>query len=195
MAPRKNTPVKSGSENTAVIFEEEFDNPFAQESTAAMVIEADTPVAEETAKVEVEDTDKEEVKEEVVELSEETKEKYLSIFDQIMFEGQYTEVYHLSKRYKVRFRSRTSGEEMTISQRLDAMTFNTMVAYSNQASLLTLAYAMLQFCNDDLEKMTVKDRYEYISKLPAPIIPALSKKLIEFDDMIAKALEYGQENF
>ena len=193
MAPKKSTTAKPGEENTASVFGEEFTNPFADESSATMVIESDAPVADAAAKVEIATDEKVEEKKE--ELSEETKEKFLRIFDQIMFEGQYTEVFHLSKRYKVRFRSRSSGEEMTISQRLDTMTFNTLAAYSNQASLLTLAYATLQFGNDDLEKMTVKERYEYITKLPAPIIPALSKKLIEFDDMITKALEYGQENF
>ena len=193
MAPKKSTTAKPGEENTASIFGEEFTNPFADESSASMVIESDATSTDAAAKVEIATDEKPEEKKE--ELSQETKEKFLTIFDQIMFEGQYTEVYHLSKRYKVRFRSRTSGEEMTISQRLDAMTFNTLAAYSNQASLLTVAYAMLQFCNDDLEKMTVKERYEFITKLPASTIPSLSKKLIEFDDMISKALEYGQENF
>lgn len=190
MAGKK--PIKS-EENVASLFSSDFeDSNFSiKDDVPSMKIESEKvdPLPNDDLTNPLEDAP---VKSK---LTEEMKEKFLTIFDAVMFEGSYKEVFKIGKRYKVCFRSRSAGEEMNIAQRLDTMSFKTILAYQNQSALLTLAYSLVYFGNDDLSQMDLKDRYEYISNLSTGIIPVLSNILVEFDATINEAMEYGRENF
>lgn len=129
------------------------------------------------------------------ELTEERKAHLLSIVDTIMFEGSYSEVVPFGRKYKATFRSRTAGEDNEISQRLDGRTFNTMISYQNQSSLLTLAYALVDLNGVNLREMSVKDRYEHVSGLPSQLVVVLTDLMSKFDQTVMQAMEFGKENF
>lgn len=185
-------PIKP-EENVATLFSEDFDNIGfdVKDDVPAIKIEAGKvdPLPNDNLTSPMEEAPTK------PKLTDELKEKFLTIFDAIMFEGSYKEIFKIGKRYKVCFRSRSAGEEMNIAQRLDTMSFKTILAYQNQSALLTLAYSLVYFGNDDLSQMDLKDRYEYISNLSTGIIPVLSNILVEFDATINEAMEYGRENF
>lgn len=152
----------------------------------------DTPI-EEQAEGPAETTEEPEAVKE--ELSEEQKAEYLKIVDTIMFEGSYSEVRKFGGKYSVTFRSRSAGEDNEITKRLDAMTFNTMISYQNQSSLLTLAYCLIDFNGTDLSGMDMKARYDYVTKLPSQVVIVIANLMSEFDSKIMAAMEYGRENF
>lgn len=129
------------------------------------------------------------------ELTEERKAELLAIVDTIMFEGSYSEVVPFGRKYKATFRSRTAGEDNEISQRLDGRTFNTMISYQNQSALLTLAYALVDLNGTNLREMSVKDRYEHVSKLPSQLVIILTDLMSKFDQTVMQAMEYGKGNF
>lgn len=133
---------------------------------------------------------------EVVEgISEKEKTEYLEIFDHIMFEGLYRENIQIGKKYKATFRSRSAEEDNKIALALDRMNFSTMMAYQNQASLLTLSYTLEAFGLKDFSELDPQDRYKAISNLPSTVVVILSEELNKFDSKVMKALTYGQENF
>jgi len=129
------------------------------------------------------------------ELTEERKAHLLSIVDTIMFEGSYSEVVPFGRKYKATFRSRTAGEDNEISQRLDGRTFNTMISYQNQSSLLTLAYALVDLNGVNLREMSVKDRYAHVAGLPSQLVVILTDLMSKFDQTVMQAMEFGKENF
>lgn len=143
-----------------------------------------------------------EVEEELSEAKKREKEaeelrhkELLVIFDEIMFEGSYEEVVKVGTKYKVTYRSRSAREDSEISKRLDSMQFNTAIAYQNEASLMTLAYSLMQYVSTDLRSLSVKERYAYVTNLPGSVITLLSSQLYDFDQKILEALEYGKLNF
>lgn len=127
-------------------------------------------------------------------LSDEDKQEYLAIVDAVMFEGSYSEVKKFGK-YTATFRSRTAGEDNEITKRLDALTFNTMMSYQNQSSLLTMAYSLIDLNGTDLKDMSLKDRYDYVAKLSSPLVILLSGYMADFDNKVMAAMEYGKANF
>lgn len=129
------------------------------------------------------------------EMTEERKQHLLSIVDTIMFEGHYSEVIKFGRQYKATFKSRTAGEDNEISQRLDGRTFNTMISYQNQSSLLTLAYSLVDLNGVNLREMNVKDRYAYVTNLSSPLVIILSGLMSTFDQTVMEAMEFGKENF
>lgn len=128
-------------------------------------------------------------------LTDERKAYYLKVFDAIMFEGSYTEVVNLGTRYRATLRSRTAREDNEMTTKLDGRTFNTMLSYQNQSSLLTLAYSLVDYNGTDLRDMSVADRYTYVCNLPSPVIIVLAGELGKFDQNVLQAVEYGKENF
>lgn len=129
------------------------------------------------------------------ELTEERKQELLAIVDAIMFEGSYSEVIKFGSKYKATFKSRTAGEDNEITQKLDGRTFNTMISYQNQSSLLTLAYSLVDLNGVNLREMEVKARYEYVTKLSSPLVIILSNLMSKFDTKVMEAMEFGKENF
>lgn len=129
------------------------------------------------------------------ELTEERKAHLLSIVDTIMFEGSYSEVVPFGRKYKATFRSRTAGEDNEITQRLDGRTFNTMISYQNQSSLLSLAYALVDLNGVNLREMSVKDRYAHVAALPSQLVVVLTDLMSKFDQTVMQAMEFGKENF
>lgn len=146
--------------------------------------------AEEPAKLAL---DEPEVKPE--ELTPAQKAEYLAIFDTLMFEGAYQERVQIGTRYHAVFRTRSAEEDLTISSRLDARNFQTILAYQNQSSLLTLAYSLVEWNGEDFRAVEPKDRYKIVAGLPSQAVVVLSDALGKFDAKVMQAVTYGQENF
>lgn len=119
----------------------------------------------------------------------------LNIFDTLLFEGKYEERVQVGRKYHAVFQTRSAAEDLTISSRLDAMKFETLLAYQNQSSLLTLAYSLAEWNGEDYRDMKVKDRYKVVSDLPSQTVVVLSDALGKFDAKVMAAVQYGQENF
>lgn len=127
--------------------------------------------------------------------TEAEKLEMLNIFDTLLFEGKYEERVQVGRKYHAVFQTRSAAEDLTISSRLDAMKFETLLAYQNQSSLLTLAYSLAEWNGEDYRDMKVKDRYKVVSDLPSQTVVVLSDALGKFDAKVMAAVQYGQENF
>jgi hypothetical protein len=124
------------------------------------------------------------------------KDELARIFDEMMFQGEYSETTTLRGKFKVTFRTRSAQETMSISKELDAATFNFMVTAQEQRSVLHLAYSLTNYGGKDLSSMApTPDRMNFILKLPAPVIAALDVKRNEFDAKVSAAVEEADENF
>lgn len=127
--------------------------------------------------------------------TEAEKMEMLNIFDTLLFEGRYEEVVQIGKKYRAVFATRSAADDMTISNRLDSKKFETLLAYQNQSSLLTLAYSLIEWNGEDFREFKPKDRYDVISALPSQAVVVLSDALGKFDAKVMAAVQYGQENF
>ena len=127
--------------------------------------------------------------------TEAEKMEMLDIFDTLLFEGKYEERVQIGKKYHAVSQTRSAAEDLTISSRLDAMKFETLLAYQNQSSLLTLAYSLAEWNGEDYRELKVKDRYQVVSALPSQTVVVLSDALGKFDAKVMAAVQYGQENF
>lgn len=146
----------------------------------------------------VEEQAEEEVVEEEessTEISKELKDDFNRVYDALLFEGKYEKVYKLGKKYSAVFSTRSTGDDSIVSRKLDAMKFQTVAAYNNMASIFTLAYSLVEYNGKDFRKMDATSRYEEITKLPSPVIELLSAKMIDFDQLVRGAMNYGSENF
>lgn len=135
------------------------------------------------------------VKEEESEEDEALKEEYLVIYDAIMFEDTFEKTYKLGKNYSVTFSTRSADADMKISRQLDGMDFATMHALQTMSAVLTMSHSLAELNGKDLRTSKVSERYEYIRAKSSHLIEVLSKKMIEFDQLVREALRYGGENF
>lgn len=119
----------------------------------------------------------------------------MNIFDTLLFEGLYEERVQIGKKYHAVFRTRSAQEDLTISSRLDALKFETLLAYQNQSSLLTLAYSLVEWNGEDYRTMATKDRYNVVAGLPSQAVVVLSDALGKFDAKVMSAVEYGKVHF
>src|SRR6266436_7566443 len=64
------------------------------------------------------------------------KEELLGVFDELIFQGEYTEEQTIKGKLKVTFRSRSADETMQISRNLDAMDFKLLTTMQEQRAFL-----------------------------------------------------------
>lgn len=148
---------------------------------------------------EVEQAETEEVVEEPVAVEETKNEKhdeFLKIYDAMMFEGSYEDSFKFGKKYDFRLKTRTSGADATITRAIDRMQFKTLNAFTTAASLMSLSYSLVEYCGTDLSTKKPEERYEYIREnIASQVVEIMTSKLVEFDNNIREALEYGAQNF
>lgn len=123
-----------------------------------------------------------------------TKEELLTIFDALVFEGEYRET-HQGRGLKATFRSRTGKDAVEISRALDRFEGKSYMTISTYANILTLVYSIVDLNGVDFSSMTVEDRYKAITKQSDAINALLYGKLSEFDEKISLAIEEGRKNF
>ena len=136
---------------------------------------------------------KQQSKDEVV-LAVEEKNKYdkeqlLTIFDTIMFEGEYREDVLLKNKLKVTFRTRSAADTSAITSSLDEKKFNLMSSMQEYKALLCICYSITTYNNKDISTLSLEDKIKFIGKLPSVVVSALSSALVEFDLKTEAALE------
>ena len=136
-----------------------------------------------------------ETPEEVEGLTEEQKAEYLVIYDAIMFEDRFEKTYNLGSKYSVTLATRSADADLNISRQLDTLSFSTMHAFRTMSAVFTMSHSIMQLCGTDTSKMKVADRYKFIRGKSSHLIELLSNKMVEFDNMVRDALEYGETNF
>lgn len=124
-----------------------------------------------------------------------TQEELLSIFDEILFSGEYREDVLIKGKLKVTFRSRSVEETTDISRRLDGGNYKLVNTLQEQRALLNLGYSVVGYNNKDLTSQDIEERLKFIRKLPASLIATLSEALVRFDMKTDEACREAEENF
>lgn len=140
-------------------------------------------------KEKVEEVKKEEKKPEF------SKEELLAIFDQIIFQGEYSEDALIKGKLKVTFRTRTGEETLKISKEIDVLQANLVVTINEQRAILNLGHSLISYQGKDLSKSTVEQRLDFVKKLPVAVIAAITDALAKFDRKVDEACKEGEENF
>lgn len=119
-----------------------------------------------------------------------------AIFDQMMFEGAYTEDVALGKgRFKVTFRTRTGKEAKEVMNLLDGLALRMGITVEGFRSIYNLAQSVVLLNGRDLSGETLERRVDVLDSLPTPVISALMTQLIKFDLKTEAAVRHGEENF
>lgn len=116
------------------------------------------------------------------------------IFDDIIFNGEYSEDVVIKNRLKVTFRTRTVEELSAISKLVDASGAVLIATVNEQRLVLNLQYALVTYQGNKLGNLKVEERAKFVSKLAGPIIALLSKALYEFDMKVQAACQEGEQN-
>ena len=124
-----------------------------------------------------------------------SEEELASIFDEIIFSGEYIEEVNIRGKLRVSFRTRTAEEIRQITQVVDG----TQAVYANTIesirSLLQLQYALTSYQGKDLTGMYPQDKSKFIGKIPGPVVALLLEALAKFDQKVYEACQEGEANF
>ena len=134
------------------------------------------------------------------EVKQPTKPKYdkdelLTIFDEIIFSGEYREDVSIKNKLKVTFRSRSADDINAISKELDSGTYNLISTLQEKTAFLNVVHSVVSYSGKDLAPMNSDAKKAFFGKLPAVVIGAISQALITFDAKVAAACMEGEENF
>lgn len=124
-----------------------------------------------------------------------SKDELLTIFDEMIFSGEYEENLTIMGRLKVTFRARSAEDTTAISREIDGKNFSLITTLQEHRSLLNLAYSLIAYSGRDMKAVSVEDRVKFVNKLPAVMVGALSKSLVDFDSKISAACIEGEANF
>lgn len=142
------------------------------------------------AKEKVQDSTQEEKKE-----PEFSVEELATLFDELMFQGEYTEEMKIKGKLAITFRTRTADETLEISKKIDVIQANLVSTVNEQRAVLNLGYSLISYQGKDLSKATVEERLLFVKKLPTPIIAALTDSLAKFERKVDIACREAEENF
>lgn len=142
------------------------------------------------AKEKVQDSTQEEKKE-----PEFSTEELATLFDELMFQGEYTEEMKIKGKLAITFRTRTADETLEISKKIDVIQANLVSTVNEQRAVLNLGYSLISYQGKDLSKATVEERLTFVKKLPTPIIAALTDSLAKFERKVDIACREAEENF
>lgn len=122
-------------------------------------------------------------------------EELATLFDELMFQGEYTEEMKLKGKLSITFRTRTADETLEISKKIDVIQANLISTINEQRAVLNLGYSLISYQGKDLSKSTVEERLLFVKKLPVAIIAALTDSLAKFDRKVDMACSEAEENF
>ena len=124
-----------------------------------------------------------------------SEEELASIFDEIIFSGEYIEEVLIRGKLRVSFRTRTAEEIRRITQVVDS----TQAVYANTVesirSLLHLQYALTSYQGKDLTSLKSEDKAKFIGQIPGPVVAMLLEALSKFDEKVFVACQEGEANF
>ena len=125
-----------------------------------------------------------------------TKAELDGIFDQILFEGTYSEQMKLrGGKLVVTYRSRTAGEVEEISNLIDGTEANLIATLSDKRALANLKYALVSYQGKKLDAVPVEQRVEFISSLPGVVVALLVQGMNAFDEKVYEACKDAEVNF
>lgn len=139
--------------------------------------------------------DQAEVEQEIKDRPQYDPDELLKIFDDIIFQGEYSETVIIRNKLRVKFKTRSVEELETISRIIDGTTANLITTLNEKSSILNLQYALLQYQGTSLATESVEKRAKFIGSLPGPVVGALLKALNEFDSKVFAACRDSEENF
>lgn len=124
-----------------------------------------------------------------------SEEELASIFDEIIFSGEYVEEVLIRGKLRVSFRTRTAEEIRQITQVVDS----TQAVYANTVesirSLLQLQYALTSYQGKDLTSVKPEEKAKFIGQIPGPVVAMLLEALSKFDEKVFVACQEGEANF
>jgi hypothetical protein len=124
-----------------------------------------------------------------------SQEELSSIFDDIIFTGEYSEEVAIKGRLKVSFRTRTAEEISEISKEVDGLEAKLISTLEQRRSLLNLQYSLCSYQGKDLRGLKVDAKAKFVSSLAGPVIAALLTALTKFDAKVFTACTDGEQNF
>ena len=124
-----------------------------------------------------------------------SQEELLQVFDELIFNGTYSEKVLVKGKLQVTFRTRTADELETISMELDATKANLVSTIVEKRSTLNLYYALSSYQGKNLSGMKIEEKSKFLKSLAAPIIGMLMVELSNFDDKVWQATKEGEQNF
>ena len=124
-----------------------------------------------------------------------SEDELASIFDEIIFSGEYVEEVLIRGKLRVSFRTRTAEEIRQITQVVDG----TQAVYANTVesirSLLQLQYALTSYQSKDLTSIKPEEKAKFIGQIPGPVVAMLLEALSKFDEKVFVACQEGEANF
>lgn len=122
-------------------------------------------------------------------------EELAALFDEIIFNGEYTEDVVIRDRLKVRFRTRSAGEIDEIERVVDSTQATLIATLQQKRQVLNVQYALVSYQGKDLSTLSIADRAKFLSKVPGPVVGALMLALSKFDEKVFMACKDAEENF
>lgn len=135
------------------------------------------------------DVDKEEKRDERY-----SQEELLTIFDALVFQGEYQEEYK-GRGVKLTLRTRSGDDAINISRSVDKFEGKTFMTVQTYANILTLAHSLVSYNGKAFGPKDTASKYKFLLTLPDPILAVLMDKLKDFDEKIGLAIAEGRKNF
>jgi hypothetical protein len=136
-----------------------------------------------------------------------SKEEAADIIDSVLLKGHYSKEYSITKRIKVKFRTRGARDTKRATDMLESQRLTMASHYNESLGRYLLAASLESFgaekldhpgkgaTIDDIEK-AYASRLSYVENLSDPALRVLMQKLSVFDTMISTVLAEGTiENF
>lgn len=167
-------------------------DPFKEDSLEDVLARVDRETKEESEpEAEAEQTEK---PKEAEEKPKYTKAELLAVYDTLVFEGTYTEVYR-SRGINVEYRTRSGDDVVRLNQYLDAYQAKSMASLQTYSNMLTLAASLKSFNGKEFKPGDIRGTFEYLKTQPDAVNTVLLMNLSEFDMKIGMAIEEGRKNF
>lgn len=119
----------------------------------------------------------------------------MKIFDDLLFNGEYTEEVKIRGKLAVTFRTRSTSEVMDIAKELDKTSYNLISTLQQERAFQALIYSLSEYQGKDLTVLSKEDKIKFLNKLPLNIVDTISNELAKFDDKVAAACQEGEQNF
>lgn len=119
----------------------------------------------------------------------------ITIFDSILFEGDYTEEVTIGGRLKVKFRTRSMSQVQAMVRELDGLKAELVSTIAEARSQINLKQALVEYQGVNVDALSDEEKEAFFGRLPGPIVARLLDALRKFDIKVSFACSFGDENF
>lgn len=117
------------------------------------------------------------------------------LFDDLMFNGSYSEEVKIGKRLTVTLKTRSGKDAREVMNLLDKAGYSLGLTVESIRSLYNLAQSAVIVNGKDISGEAFAKKVELIEEMPTPVISAMILALIKFDRKVEAAVAHGEENF